>query len=118
MESHLDILGLTPFFSSRQFMVTGKVAELEAVPQAVVMAPVILEMKLNKEFKFPYIMNPCLPEGKFSADYEVDERQDDKTIEAYLAQVSGREGRRQTYLVEPIAPNLGGPSGLSRRAKF
>ena len=36
--TNLDILGSTLFFSSRQFMVTGRVAELEAVPQAVVSA--------------------------------------------------------------------------------
>ena len=36
--TNLEILGSTPFFSSRQLMVTGRVAELEAVPQAVMMA--------------------------------------------------------------------------------
>ena len=36
--TNLEILGSTPFFCSRQFMVTGREAELEAVPQAVMMA--------------------------------------------------------------------------------
>ena len=36
--TNLEILGSTPLFSSRQFMVMGSVAELEAVPQAVMMA--------------------------------------------------------------------------------
>ena len=36
--TNLEIFGSTPFFSSRQFMVTGSVAELEDVPQAVMMA--------------------------------------------------------------------------------
>lgn len=44
--TNLDILGSTLFFSSRQFMVTGRVAELEAVPQAVVSAPSMFRMNL------------------------------------------------------------------------
>ena len=36
--TNLEILGSTPFFSSRHFMVTGRVAELDEVPQAVMMA--------------------------------------------------------------------------------
>ena len=45
--TNLDILGSTLFFSSRQFMVTGRVAELEAVPQAVVSAPSMFLMNLK-----------------------------------------------------------------------
>ena len=45
--TNLEIFGSTPFFSSRQFMVTGSVAELEAVPQAVVRAPNMFLMNLN-----------------------------------------------------------------------
>ena len=45
--TNLEIFGSTPFFSSRQFMVTGRVAELEAVPQAVVRAPDMFFMNLN-----------------------------------------------------------------------
>ena len=44
--TNLEILGSTPFFSSRQFMVTGSVAELEAVLQAVMMAWPMLAMNL------------------------------------------------------------------------
>ena len=61
--TNLEILGSTPFFSSRQFMVTGSVAELEAVPQAVVMAPNMFLMNLKQknvktlwyEFSFSYL---------------------------------------------------------------
>ena len=45
--AHLDILASTPFFSSNKFMVTGKVAEDEAVPKAVVKALVILARNLK-----------------------------------------------------------------------
>ena len=49
--TNLEIFGSTPFFSSRQFMVTGSVAELEAVPQAVVMAPNMFFMNLKGSFR-------------------------------------------------------------------
>ena len=42
-----EIRGSTPFFSSSKFMVTGNVAEEEAVPKAVVKALVILAMNLE-----------------------------------------------------------------------
>ena len=45
--TNLEIFRSTPFFSSRQFMVTGRVAKLEAVPQAVVRAPDMFLMNLN-----------------------------------------------------------------------
>ena len=45
--TNLEILGSTPFFCSRQFMVTGREAELEAVPQAVIMAWPWLAMNLQ-----------------------------------------------------------------------
>ena len=50
--TNLDILGSTLFFFSRQFMVTGRVAELEAVPQAVVIAPSMFLMNLKSTFTF------------------------------------------------------------------
>ena len=46
--TNLEILGSTLFFSSRQFMVTGSVAELEAVPQAVVSAANMFLINLRK----------------------------------------------------------------------
>ena len=45
--TNLEIFRSSPFFSSRQFMVTGSVAELEAVPQAVMMAWPWLAMNLT-----------------------------------------------------------------------
>ena len=45
--TNLEIRGSTPFFSSSKFMVTGNVAEEEAVPKAVVKALVILAMNLE-----------------------------------------------------------------------
>ena len=45
--TNLEILGSTPFLVSRQFMVMGSEAELEAVPQAVMMAWLWLAMNLN-----------------------------------------------------------------------
>ena len=47
--TNLEILGSTLFFSSRQFMVTGSVAELEAVPQAVVSAANMFLINLRKK---------------------------------------------------------------------
>ena len=44
---YLAILGSTPFFSSNNLMVTGSVADEEAVPKAVVKAFVMLAMNLN-----------------------------------------------------------------------
>ena len=38
MISNLAICWLTPFFSSMQLIVTGRVAELEPVPKAVIRA--------------------------------------------------------------------------------
>ena len=45
----LAILGSTPFFSSSKLMVTGSVADDEAVPKAVVKAFVMLAMNLAFE---------------------------------------------------------------------
>ena len=45
--SYLAILGSTPFFSSRRLMVTGSVAEEDAVPKAVVKAFAMLAMNLQ-----------------------------------------------------------------------
>ena len=45
--TNLEILELTPFFSSRHLMVRGRVAELEAVAQAVVRAWLRLSMNLK-----------------------------------------------------------------------
>ena len=50
--TNLEIRGSTPFFSSRRFIVTGKVAEDEAVPKAVVKALVILAINLKIELKY------------------------------------------------------------------
>ena len=47
----LATLGSTPFFSSRQWKVTGSVAELEEVPQAVIRAWLRLAMNLHRQFK-------------------------------------------------------------------
>ena len=46
--TNLEILELTPFFSSRHLMVRGRVAELEAVAQAVVRAWLRLSMNLKQ----------------------------------------------------------------------
>jgi hypothetical protein len=46
-KNYLAILGSTPFFSSSKLMVTGKVAEDEAVPKAVVQALVMFAINLN-----------------------------------------------------------------------
>ena len=48
--TNLEILGSTPLFTSRHLMVTGRLAELEAVPQAVMMAWLWLAMNLQKTF--------------------------------------------------------------------
>ena len=45
--SYLATLGSTPFFSSRRLMVTGSVAEEDAVPKAVVKAFAMLAMNLR-----------------------------------------------------------------------
>ena len=45
--THLDILLSTLFFSSKALMVTGRVAELEAVPNAVTIALPMLAMNLE-----------------------------------------------------------------------
>ena len=45
----LEILLSTLFFSSKALMVTGRVAELEAVPNAVTIALPILAMNLEDE---------------------------------------------------------------------
>ena len=45
----LEILLSTLFFSSKALMVTGRVAELEAVPNAVTIALPMLAMNLEDE---------------------------------------------------------------------
>ncbi len=45
--TNLEIRGSTPFLFSRQSMVTGRVAEEEAVPNAVVSALAMLPTNLN-----------------------------------------------------------------------
>ena len=45
--TNLEILGSTPFLTSRLSIVTGKVAEDEAVPKAVVKAFIMFMMNLN-----------------------------------------------------------------------
>ena len=44
---YLAILGSTPFFSSSRLMVTGSVAEEDAVPKAVVKAFAMLAINLE-----------------------------------------------------------------------
>ena len=78
--TNLEILGSTPFFSSRQFMVTGSVAELEAVPQAVVMAPNMFFMNLKGSFRVkmvkmsgstrkPWMARPSRTVRKYQASF-------------------------------------------------
>ena len=47
--ANLTTLDLTLFFSSKALMVTGRVAELEAVPNAVTIALPMLAMNLEDE---------------------------------------------------------------------
>ena len=48
--TNLAILGSTPFFSSRALIVTGRVAELDAVPNAVAKGFPMLAINLNYTF--------------------------------------------------------------------
>ena len=48
--NNLEILLSTLFFSSRALMVTGRVAELEAVPKAVTIALPMFAMNLAEKY--------------------------------------------------------------------
>ena len=50
--NNLEILLSTLFFSSRALMVTGRVAELEAVPKAVTIALPMFAMNLGEKYMF------------------------------------------------------------------
>ena len=66
MGGYLAILGSTPFFSSSRLMVTGSVADEEAVPKAVVKALNMLATNLNGSFleqmekRMGRMMNPWM----------------------------------------------------------
>ena len=55
---NLDILLSTLFFSSRALMVTGRVAELEAVPKAVTIALPMFAMNLREKICFSCKFQP------------------------------------------------------------
>ena len=79
MRIHLEILLSTRFFSSKELMVTGKVAELEAVPKAVTMAFPMLEMNLCEVVTVAG--GGRAPERKSSGDETEDEGQHDTAVD-------------------------------------